>query len=305
MLETSVISYVFLYVRDLARSRTFYEAKLGLRIIAQDLNSVKYDAGDIIVMLNRASDDIVLPDKSPSDYLLVFHTPDIERTVAEMSGVEVGAINRYEVGGVAEVKDPDGHPLSFYEPSEKAMTLPSAERIRAILGADTPAGPKCAPRCVPGNKRASCELIYLFLFIRDAAEAREFYGEVLGLRSLKQSASLAGGASDGVVKYDGGGIILTTHHSKVLAKRSTSAVNKGIAAVFNVDDINHVVDALSSRGLKFDSKVRSTDIGKVVQFRDPNNHRFFLHEPPAAAWRVQSDERISLYTEHKPSAHGG
>ena len=285
MLETSVISYMFLYVRDLVGSRRFYEAKLGLRVIAQDLNSVTYDAGDVIVSLRRASDDIVLPDQNPSDYLLIFHTPDIEQTTTEISDVEMAAIDRYELGAIAELKDPDGHPLSIYQPSEKAMTRPSAERIRVILGGGAPVVRKCSPHRAAGNKLAPCELIYLFLSIRDTAEAREFYGNVLGLRSLKQPARSAGGPDDDVARYDGGGIILTTHHSKCLSKRSTCSVNKGIAAAFNVNDIDHVVDVLSSRGLKFDSEILSADLGKVVQFRDPNNHRFLLYEPSRAGWQ--------------------
>jgi hypothetical protein len=62
--------YVPLRARPAQIANAFYDSKLGLKVIEQGANSVKYDAGDITLALNRASDyDIVPPDKEPSDYL--------------------------------------------------------------------------------------------------------------------------------------------------------------------------------------------------------------------------------------------
>ena len=91
MLTNAQISYIFLYVRDLGAARSFYEGKLGFRVVEEDAAAVKYDAGDIMLALNRASDygvDLT----GPRDSLLVFHTGAIDPVVDRLrrDAVEIG-----------------------------------------------------------------------------------------------------------------------------------------------------------------------------------------------------------------------
>jgi catechol 2,3-dioxygenase-like lactoylglutathione lyase family enzyme len=300
MLTNAQISYIFLYVRDLAVTRQFYEQKLGFRVVEEDGRAAKYDAGDVMLALNRASDfDLTLSD-SP-EALLVFHTPNVERVAHRLrqNGVAVGPLSSYEIGTVAELKDPDGHELSLYEPSPEALDWPSADKIRTIVGLTT------SPRSRNGNAGGTADvrkellgaypLIYLFLFVRDVAEAAGFYGKVLGLNSLEHSACSAGGPDNGVVKYDGGGIILTTHHAdRLTGKAFDRSRHRGLAVVFNVDNIERTTDELRTSGLRFDSSINSSEIGKIIRFSDPNGHSFYLHEPSVSMGTSPSGRKVSV-----------
>jgi catechol 2,3-dioxygenase-like lactoylglutathione lyase family enzyme len=55
MLAESKLVYLFIYVRDLALSREFYEGTLGLRVIEEDPGCVKFDCGHVILGLNRSA----------------------------------------------------------------------------------------------------------------------------------------------------------------------------------------------------------------------------------------------------------
>jgi catechol 2,3-dioxygenase-like lactoylglutathione lyase family enzyme len=300
MLKNSRVSYVFLYVRDLAIARSFYEKKLGFRVVEEDSAAVKYDAGDVILALNRASDYGLILSDSP-DSLLVFYTPSIEPVVDRLrdASVEVGTVDRYEIGAVAELKDPDGHAFSVYEPSQEALAWPSGSKIRAIISDSHIGGLNGglnAERRLHSNRPhwlGDCKMIYLFLFVRDAAEAAAFYDGVLGLKLLECSACSGGGPQNGVVKYDGGGVILTTHYSDQLAKKAVdSSRDKGLAVVFNVDNIERASDELRSTGLTFGSRIINSEIGKVIRFSDPNGHGFYLHEASVQAHGWPSGQKV-------------
>ena len=295
MLTNAQISYIFLYVRDLGAARSFYEGKLGFRVVEEDAAAVKYDAGDIMLALNRASDygvDLT----GPRDSLLVFHTGAIDPVVDRLrrDAVGVGAIDRYEIGALAEFKDPDGHNLSLYEPSTEALTWPSADKIRAIVGPPGEPGGVRGQVSGPQDRIGDCRMVYLFLFVRDAAEAAAFYGDLLGLELLEKSeCSASGGGDEGVAKYDGGSIILTTHYSDTVAARAPGERrHKGLAVVFNVADIERMTDALRTAGLKFGSPISTSEIGRIIRFADPNGHSFYLHEPSVMARDWASGQKI-------------
>jgi catechol 2,3-dioxygenase-like lactoylglutathione lyase family enzyme len=296
MLKSVNTSYIFLYVRDLAAARRYYEQKLGFRIVEQDARAVKYDAGDIMLALNSASDYGLTLHDAP-DSLLVFHTGSIEPVVERLrrSDVKVGDIDRYEIGALAELKDPDSHCLSVYEPSAEALGWPSAGKIRAILGKKV-AGKLRNGGAAPGgagrDMLGDCPMIYLFLFIRDPAVSAAFYGGLLGLNLLECSACSAGGPDNGVAKYDAGSIILTTHHSEELAKKAVdTSRHKGLSVVFNVDDIEHATDDLRTAGLTFASGIINSGIGKIIRFSDPDGHDYYLHEPSSAARDLPSGRK--------------
>jgi predicted enzyme related to lactoylglutathione lyase len=300
MLRDSKFVYLFIYVGDLEASREFYEKKVGLRVLEEDAGAVKYDAGEIILALNRANDYGIIVEPRPDDSsMIVFHVDDIDamRSALEGRGVKFsGATERYDIGATAVFYDLDGHCLCLYEPSEEALTWPSADKIRAILGADgRGAAPAAAPRGSStadggGLSLAGRKMLYLFLFVRDVAESFDFYHNKLGLQVLEESDEV------GVVKYDCGGVILATHlvESEGNAKASAEdlARAKGIAPVFHVPDIEAAHRSLASAGVEFSGGVRRSEIGAVALFTDPSGHVFYLYEPSEQALGWASGSKV-------------
>src|SRR5215204_334561 len=138
MLTDSRVVYLFVYVRDLGESRAFYESTLGLQVIEEDKDCVKFDGGQVILALNRAADyGIDLPKGQDTSTDIVFLVDDLEamRTALEQRGVSFLPTCWYQPGGIADFYDPDGHWLTLYEPSKEAMMWPSGDRIRALMSA--------------------------------------------------------------------------------------------------------------------------------------------------------------------------
>src|SRR5215467_9335345 len=112
MLNGSRIVYLFVYVSDLQRSRAFFHETLGLKILEQDEQAVKFDAGQVILALNRASDyGIGLPRTSDGCADIVFLVDDLVamRESLERRGVTFNPTSWYEPGGLADFYDPDHH----------------------------------------------------------------------------------------------------------------------------------------------------------------------------------------------------
>ncbi|HSK73836.1 MAG TPA: VOC family protein, partial [Pyrinomonadaceae bacterium] len=197
--------YLFLYVKDLQTSRDFYEKKLDLKVLEEDSTSVKYDAGGTILALNIAKDYGIAPRTKPDDTsIIVFHVDDIDVMRLSLEARDVsfsGETERYDIGATAIFYDPDGHCLCLYEPSDEAMTWESADKIRGILASSyAHSGNSDGSAQTPSLRHRN--LIYLFLFVRDVDEAREFYSKKLGLKIVEESPEA------GVTKYDAGGLIL-------------------------------------------------------------------------------------------------
>lgn len=293
MLQDPRMVYLFIYVNDLKASREFYEKRVGLRVLEEDADAVKYDAGEIILALNRAGDyGIKLAPRRDDSSMIVFHVDDIDamRTALEARGVEFsGATERYDIGATAVFYDLDGHCLCLYEPSEEALTWPSADKIRAILSADgrdagaggVPQGSQAAHAANGGLSLGGRKMIYLFLFVKDVGESFNFYHEKLGLSVLEESDEV------GVVKYDCGGVIMATHlvESEGNAKASAEdlARPKGIAPVFHAPGIEAAYRGLAAAGVEFAGEPRRSDIGAVALFKDPSGHTFYLYEPSETA----------------------
>jgi len=304
MLTDHRIVYLFLYVRDLAASREFFENALGLRVIEEDDGSVKYDTGEVILALNRAADyGITLPNEHDHSTDIVFLVENVDeaRAALEARGVQFTETHRYEIGAITDFYDPDGHWFTLYETSDESLTWPSGDRIEAV-------------RALHPNRKKTLEsfkldgkpLIYLFLFVRDANEAVRVYAEALGLRDIEGGpCSRASNADEeGVVKYDTGGIILTTHSLETVREEDEiidhpcppRTVNPkemgGKAVVFHTSDIETAVKDLSERGLTFPRGVTRSDIGATVEFADPSGHVFYLYEPSAKAKRSPAGEHL-------------
>jgi len=330
MLTDSRMVYLFVYVSDLTRSREFYETKLGLRVIEEDEGCVKFDTGHVILALNRAADHfaygIQLPKGKDGSADIVFLVEDVwlMRNSLARRGVEFHPVDWYQPGGIADFYDPDGHWLSLYQPSAEAMTWPSGDRIRAIVnlrtGADAARGvdgfgvaqrpvdrrhefdPALVTRGLDG-----CELIYLFLFVYDAREAERFYHDTLGLRAVEGGpcSQLSSGDEEGVVKYDGGGIIVATHH--IEPARTEAEVDehlcpprelvegrlKSVAPVFSVANLDAELRTLSEA--RPVTPIRRSDgiVGRIASLEDPSGHLMFLYEPSDWAMAQPSGEKLA------------
>lgn len=308
--------YLFLYVNDLAASRDFYERTLGLRVLEEDQRSVKYDTGFVILCLNRAQDNGVTVEKGRNNSAdIVFLVEDIDamRAALESRGVQFNETLRYDIGAIVDFYDPDGHWFTLYEPGGDALRWPSAENIRAVWNAN---GKDERGRRASSEQRQAdnandlylddSEIIYLFLFVRDPDEALEFYNRRLGLCDVEGGpcSSGRGGDEEGVIKYDAGGLMLTTH--QIIPTRPQSDVDKHgcppreahrghakrLAMAFHVHDIEAVVDALRQRGIEFSSGLTQAEIGTIAHFEDPTGYVFYLYEPSAEALQWPSGAKI-------------
>src|SRR4051794_9293100 len=136
MLAESRIVYLFLYVTDIAASRAFYTEKVGLHVIEEDADSVKFDAGSVILALNRAKDygiELPRPRNQSTDIVFLVKDAEATRAVLERRGLAMLPTSAYQPGKIIDFYDPDGHWMSLYEPSKEAIGWPTGDRIRAVL----------------------------------------------------------------------------------------------------------------------------------------------------------------------------
>lgn len=326
MLAQSRVVYLFLYVKDLAVSRDFYERALGLRVIEEDNDSVKYDAGELILGLNKAQDyDITLatpPDHS-TDIVFLVDNFDATRAALEERGVTFSATSRYEVGAIADFYDPDGHWFTLYEPSEEAMGWPSGEKIRTVWningrGAAKPVAPSVVSGSQNGVEKQGIVLdgkpiIYLFLFVKDVDTSFSFYHDGLGLLDLEGGPCSSQSTADdeGVVKYDGGGVMLTSHHLDEAPpvidvsehacppRRLDPQHMEGKSVVFHVTGIEHMIEGLSGKGIQFNDGLQHSQIGAIARFKDPSGHTFYLYEPSTEALNWPSGTKLKQILTQK------
>jgi len=112
----SRINVVWLYVRDLQRSTTFYRDVLGIPLQGDgDWVEATFPDG-VRFALHQAHGDV-----SPGTVNVDFEVADIDDAVAKLAeaGVEVGTITREAFGCFAGFKDPDGYSLELFQPPTK------------------------------------------------------------------------------------------------------------------------------------------------------------------------------------------
>jgi catechol 2,3-dioxygenase-like lactoylglutathione lyase family enzyme len=304
MLTGARLSHLLVYVHNIDMSTEFYHRQLGLPLIEQTNSWAKLDAGQIVIHLQRAVDhDVTLYGRRDDSSDIVFLVEDLERMREALAGRGIHFERRrsYEVGLVTDFYDPNGHRLMLYQPSETAMTWPSADKIREVWracgrgGADV-IGPSAGPALGSDAETglAGNPLIYLFMFENDQTRAYEFYRDALRLTSLERVHCCnqdCDAEIEGIVKYDGGGVLLSTHHMHEKSmvfddlgqpyspKKFTPAHGQGIAPVFQVDDVEGMMAALSARGVRFERGLEQDVDGEYARFEDPFGHPFFIHRP--------------------------
>ena len=288
MLTKSRLMYLTLYVRDLAVSRRFYEEVLGLRALDPEAKSVSYPIGHVILSLHRTADPAVRlggSDRSLTLTLLVDDVP-AARAAMEERGARLKSTQKSPAGTMAEFYDPDGHWFSLYEASEAALGWPSARKIRMLRHAA--AGPG------PGGR----ELLYIFLYVRDLAATKDFYQGTLGLEPMEVNTCHRGmtNVPDGVVKYDAGGVLLTTHHvgedQHAALHKVTTEGSRGLAFGFHTTDLAAATAELAARGLTDTGEPVVSRFGATATFADPGGYRYYLCQPSAATMALPSGAAI-------------
>jgi resuscitation-promoting factor RpfA len=99
---------------DLARSRAFYNGKLGFRVIEDGEGNFVVDAGGVKLQVGESEARAPLVQAEPR---LVFDTKELARRCLELRdlGVSVDGPRRSPQGIYAELADPDGHPIVLWE----------------------------------------------------------------------------------------------------------------------------------------------------------------------------------------------
>jgi catechol 2,3-dioxygenase-like lactoylglutathione lyase family enzyme len=296
MVTKSRLMYLTLYVRDLAVSRRFYEDVLLLRALDPDAASVSYRIGHVILSLHGATDLVVRhgdrPDRSVTLTLLV-DDMQVVRAALEDRGARLRSTKTSRAGTMVDFYDPDGHWFSLYEPSDAALSWPSARKIRTLRHAAAEHRATADGRPGLGDQ----ELLYVFLYVQDLQATAKFYQGALGLVPMEVNTCHRGmtNVANGVVKYEAG-VLLTTHHvgdgDHAALHKVTAEGSSGIAFGFHTTDLGASTAELSSRGLSFTSDPLASRIGATAAFADPGGHQYYLCEPSAETMALRSGAAI-------------
>jgi catechol 2,3-dioxygenase-like lactoylglutathione lyase family enzyme len=270
---------IVLFVSDMMASRSFYEHALGLRPLAVNPHIATYAVGHLqLCLLLAAEHGVALQEGRDRSADITVMVDDFHRCRDNLAarGVRFSRTLEYAIGVTADFYDPDGHWFSLYQASETAMEWPSGPKL-AALAAGRP-----APIGAAGDDLADACIAYVFLFFSDPDVAAEFYGGVLGLEAIEGGPCrrVPTSAPVGVVKYDAGPTMLTTHHieSDDTRHRVATVGTGGVAMAFQVADLTTAGDALSRRGIALSGWPFENPIGRLVRFTDPAGHVFLLKQ---------------------------
>jgi catechol 2,3-dioxygenase-like lactoylglutathione lyase family enzyme len=278
---------IVLFVSDLTASRAFYETALGLRTLAPADGNPQvalYSAGHVqLCLLPADQHGVTLQEGRDRSADITFMTDNFARCreVLEGRGVRFSRTLEYSIGTTADFYDPDGHWFSLYQPSETALGWPSGPKLTALASSlpmrQTP----------PADDLADAFIAYVFLFFSDPDVAEKFYGEVLELEAVEGGPCrrIPTRAPVGVVKYDAGTTLLTTHHVEKDDKRFQVATtgSSGVAFAFQAADVLPAVSSLSRHGISFAEWGTESPLGRRQRFVDPAGHVCLLGEPTQRA----------------------
>jgi catechol 2,3-dioxygenase-like lactoylglutathione lyase family enzyme len=112
----SRLNVVYLYVRDVARSRAFYGDLLGVPLEG-DEHWQEADLGGTRFALHEWHDGVGEP--SSGTVHLSFEVAHLETAMRELreAGVEPGEVIRDVWGAAVDVVDPDGYRVHLFQPS--------------------------------------------------------------------------------------------------------------------------------------------------------------------------------------------
>jgi predicted enzyme related to lactoylglutathione lyase len=247
-LRVAPLLYVFYETASIPRQRALYESALGLPVIENQFHPpheyhglVKYDAGQIILSLNLAREARFA--KDASDGLTTVLAVDSVGALSDRLRSE-GYSAEIEEGSL--FTDAYGHHYLFYNSGTSHTNTPSVRELR--------------------------------LTVRDFDTSLAYYGEILDLALLEQTADSA--------RFATGTVDLVIQRG-VLAPDGRPPRYTTYLIVFYTRGVTEQWEALKERGLVFKSHhVVTTDIGDTMRFIDPSGHTFCLYEPSeeSLAW---------------------
>jgi hypothetical protein len=150
-------------------------------------------------------------------------------------------------------------------------------------------------------------LLYVFDFIKDVPASVGFVEEQLGMNALHRTPCCNDDCADGyedVIKYDGGGIFLSTHHmhgheavlddtGKPYGARDFEPEDaKGVAPLFEVAALDVAAEQLERAGVQLRPVVDSPSFGRVAGVEAPSGHAVYLYEPAEQVWRSEAGARM-------------
>lgn len=323
VLTGSRVLFLFIYVEDPGAAARYYEETLGFRPISGTAPGPTFDAGHVLLTLVRASDhriELARPHDDSTD--VVFLVDDIAATAAavERRGVTFERQRTYEIGTVMDFYDPDGHRLMLYEPSQHAMETPAGHKIRALwrtCGAGSAKRIGEPARLVDDPEELARlgfdgkPLVYVFHFIKEIAPSMGFMEDVLGLDAIHRSPCCNHGCPDeqnAVVKYEAGGLLLSTHHmhgheavvddhGNPYGARDFDAEHaKGIAPLFRTPRLLRSMAELERRGTTARMVLDRPDFGGVAAVEAPSGHLVYLYEPSPLAAHSPAGARVGEIT---------
>jgi catechol 2,3-dioxygenase-like lactoylglutathione lyase family enzyme len=277
---------IVLFVSDIVTSCFFYEHTLGLRPRAVSPRAALFSAGHIqLCLLPAAEHGVTLQPGLDRSIDITFTIEDFQRCrdVLAARGLRFSRTLEYAVGKTADFYDPDGHWFSLYQPSEASFGWPSGPKLTELAA---------RPR-VPdseANDLADAFIAYVFLFFDNPDTPTKFYETTLGLEVLEGGPCrrVTTNIDSGVVKYDVGTSMLTTHFVDSDDKRfKVSTVGTGGAAMaFRVENLSTTVDALSQRGIDCSHWQSDGPLGQLARFTDPAGHVLLVRESTPEATRT-------------------
>jgi predicted enzyme related to lactoylglutathione lyase len=107
------INVVYLYVRDMERSRAFYRDVLGIPLEGDEHWAEATFIDGVRFAIHEAHGEV-----TPGTVNVDFEVADIDAAAQQLrdAGVDVGQIVREPFGCFAEFKDPDGYTLELFQP---------------------------------------------------------------------------------------------------------------------------------------------------------------------------------------------
>jgi predicted enzyme related to lactoylglutathione lyase len=126
-----------LTTNDLEISIAFYRDVLEIPLLHRSPDTARFVVGELDLVLHRGT--TAADGRWPylKSYLPVFYTPDIVATQREL--IARGIFFRRpqpgfsEIGGSSRFKDPSGHTLCLYQPSEECLTWGSGPKVIELI----------------------------------------------------------------------------------------------------------------------------------------------------------------------------
>jgi metallothiol transferase len=109
---------VWVYAKDLKRSRSFYENILGLKVKFQDEGWIEFDLGDTSFgLLQRPANDSLKPQKTR----IMFQVDNLESIRRELdeNSVKIIQVRDKAYGRLLTFEDPNGHWLELFQPKSR------------------------------------------------------------------------------------------------------------------------------------------------------------------------------------------